>query len=62
MEKAMVKPGTSALFVLVRSATSDKVVKEINQYGGTVLQTSLCHEKETKLQNALIEATAEAAV
>ena len=46
-------PGTSALFVLVRSSTPDKVVEEIKKYGGTVLQTSLSHEQETKLQAAL---------
>jgi uncharacterized membrane protein len=50
------KPGTSALFVLVRSSTPDKVVEEIKKYGGTVLQTSLCHEEEAKLQAALDEA------
>ena len=50
------KPGTSALFVLVRTATPDKVVEEIKKYGGTVLQTSLCHENEAKLQAALDEA------
>ena len=50
------KPGTSALFVLVRSSTPDKVVEEIKKYGGTVLQTSLSHEKEEKLQAALDEA------
>lgn len=50
------KPNTSVLFVLVRKATPDKVVAEIKQYGGTVLQTSLSHEDETKLQAALDEA------
>ena len=52
------KPGTSALFVLVRSSTPDKVLQEIKKYGGTVLQTSLSHEQETKLQAALDEAKA----
>ena len=51
------QPGTSALFVLVRSSTPDKVVEEIKKYGGVVLQTSLSHEQETKLQAALDEAT-----
>ena len=54
------QPGTSALFVLVRKATPDKVVEEIKKYGGTVLQTSLSHEKEAKLQAALDEAKAAA--
>lgn len=50
------QPNTSVLFVLVRKATPDKVVEEIKQYGGTVLQTSLSHEDEAKLQAALDEA------
>lgn len=52
------QPGTSALFVLVRSSTPDKVLEEIKKYGGTVLHTSLSHEQETKLQAALDEAKA----
>ena len=46
---------TSVLFVLVRQSTPDKVLAEIKQYGGTVLQTSLSHEDEAKLQGALDE-------
>ena len=52
------KPGTSALFILVRKATPDKVVAEIKKYGGTVLHTSLSHDQEEKLQAALNEAKA----
>jgi uncharacterized membrane protein len=54
------KPGTSALFVLVRKVTPDKVLEEIKKYGGTVLHTTLSHEKETNLQAALDEAKAAA--
>ena len=50
------QPNTSVLFVLVRKATPDKVVEEIKKYGGTLLQTSLSHEDESKLQAALNEA------
>jgi len=46
-------PGTSALFVLVRKATPDKVLDEIRPYGGTVLTTSLTRDAEAKLQQAL---------
>ncbi len=46
-------PGTSALFVLVRKATLDKVLDELRGSGGKILQTSLSHEDETKLQAAL---------
>jgi len=47
------QPGTSALFVLVRKATPDKVLEELKGAGGKVLQTSLSHEEESKLQAAL---------
>jgi len=46
-------PSTSALFVLVRHATPDKVIAGIAAYGGTVLQSSLSHDDEGKLQAAL---------
>lgn len=50
------EPGHSALFILVRKATPDKVLEELKGYGGQVLQTSLTHEKEEKLQAALSSA------
>ena len=49
-------PGTSALFVLVRKATLDKVLEELQGTGGKVLKTSLSHDDEAKLQAALIAA------
>jgi uncharacterized membrane protein len=52
------KPGASALFVLVRKMTADKVLDELKGTGGKVLQTSLSHEDESKLQEALDAATA----
>lgn len=51
------QPGTSALFVLVRKATPDKVLEELRGAGGRIIQTSLSHEDETKLQAALDAAT-----
>lgn len=44
---------SSALFVLVRKATPDRVLEEMKGTGGKVLRTSLTHEDETKLQAAL---------
>lgn len=51
-------PNTSALFILVRSATADKVVPEVQKFGGTILQSSLSHEDEARLQAALNAAAA----
>jgi uncharacterized membrane protein len=50
---AAIQPGTSALFVLVRKVTADKVLEGLKGYGGTVLKTSLDHTKEAALQAAL---------
>ena len=50
---ATLQPNTSAIFMLVRRATPDKVIPELSQYGGTILQTSLPKETEEKLQDAL---------
>ncbi len=50
---AKLQPSTSALFLLVRSELTDKVLGEIKGTGGTILQTSLSHEDETRLQKAL---------
>jgi len=47
------KPGTAALCVLIRQMTPDKVVAEIQKFGGTVIKSNLCHEEEAKLQAAL---------
>jgi len=50
---ATLRPGCSALFVLVRKATPDKVIEEISPFGGTVLHTSLTKKDEESLQAAL---------
>ena len=50
---ATLQPNTSAIFMLVRRATPDKVIPELSQFGGTILQTSLPKETEEKLQQAL---------
>jgi uncharacterized membrane protein len=46
-------PGSAALIVLVTSSTPDKVLPEIRQYGGTVIQTSLDADSEARLREAL---------
>ncbi|HZR58905.1 MAG TPA: DUF1269 domain-containing protein [Terriglobales bacterium] len=45
--------GSSALFVLVRRSTPDKVLAEVSQYGGTVLHSTLPNDVEARLQSAL---------
>jgi uncharacterized membrane protein len=52
--------GSSALFVLVRRSTPDKVLPEIEPFKPRVLRTSLSREQEDKLRAAL-RTTAQAA-
>ncbi len=46
-------PDSSALFVLLRKVTLDKVVPDLGKYEGTVLKTSLSNEQEQELRSAL---------
>jgi uncharacterized membrane protein len=48
-----VKPGTSALFLVIEQVTPDKAIAALQQYGGTVIKTSLSDENTKKLQDAL---------
>src|SRR5262245_28170136 len=50
------KPDSAALCVLVRQMTADKVLEEIQKFGGTLIKTNLSHEDETKLRDALAAA------
>lgn len=53
------QPGTSAIFVLVRKATPDKVLEALGEFAGkgTVLKTSLTKDEESDLRK-VIEGTA----
>jgi uncharacterized membrane protein len=56
--RGMLKPGTSALFLMVEKVTPDKAVEAMSKYGGTVLKTSLSKQGEKELQDALHGGTA----
>ena len=47
------KPGSSALFVLVRKATPDKVLEQLKGFKGKVLKTSLSADREEELRKVL---------
>jgi uncharacterized membrane protein len=49
----MLKPGTSALFLVVEKVTPDKAVEGLRQFGGTVLKSSLSKDAEAQLEDAL---------
>ena len=49
------QPNTSALCVLVKEATPDKVMEKLRGFGGKILQTSLSKVDEEKLQKVLVD-------
>jgi uncharacterized membrane protein len=51
------QPGTSLLFVLAKEMTFDKVVEALKETGGMIVQTSLSHDDEARLQAAISSAT-----
>ncbi len=52
-----VQPGNSAVFLLIKKMTPDKVVDAIKGYHGTVIQTSLSSEEEERLRDAFSTGT-----
>jgi uncharacterized membrane protein len=50
---ANLKPGSSVLFALVRRSTPDRVLDELKGTGGKILRSSLAHEDEARLQQAI---------
>ncbi len=53
-----IEPGTSAIFVLIRKSTPDRVLADLSKFEGKVLRTSLSKEDEAKLQVALTKTPA----
>ncbi|MFD6926320.1 DUF1269 domain-containing protein [Streptomyces sp. NPDC059944] len=47
------RPGAAALFVLVKQAAGDKVIPQIAEFGGQLVQTSLSQEQEDALRDAV---------
>jgi uncharacterized membrane protein len=45
--------GSSALFLYVVEATTDRVIERLQPYGPTVLRTSLSHDAEDRLRAAM---------
>jgi uncharacterized membrane protein len=49
----MLKPGTSALFLIVEQMTTDKALDGLSTYGGKVIKSSLSKEAEAEIQKEL---------
>ena len=55
------KPGTSALFMVIDQDTPDKADAALSQYGWTVIRTSLSDEDTKRLEEALNQPASETA-
>lgn len=51
---AMVQPGDSAVFMFLQAPKMVSVLKQLRNYGGTLLHTSLSSEQEEILKDALV--------
>ena len=49
---ATIKPGGSALFLLIEKWTEDKALERLNKFNATIIRTSLTKEEEEKLKVA----------
>jgi uncharacterized membrane protein len=50
---AMVQPGDSAVYALLRSANPNVVAERFRGYGGTILSTTLSRDQQKKVENVL---------
>jgi uncharacterized membrane protein len=53
---ASIQPGQSALFLLIREATPDRVIEALKPHNPEVIHTSLSSEQEAKLKDAFGQA------
>jgi uncharacterized membrane protein len=53
---AAIPLGSSALFLLIHQVTPDRVIAEMKQFGGTIIQTNLGEADEAALQEAFAAA------
>ncbi|EBA09689.1 DUF1269 domain-containing protein [Sagittula stellata] len=52
----VLQPGQAALFMMVRTMASDKVIERLGEHGGRVLRTNLDTDAENHLRRAFDEA------
>jgi uncharacterized membrane protein len=56
--REQVKPGTSAVFILIEHATADRMVDALAHYGGTMIDTSLSNNELARFREAIRTPTA----
>jgi uncharacterized membrane protein len=50
---AMIQPGDSAIYAILRVGNPDIVADQFRGYGGTILRTTLSGEQQARVENAL---------
>jgi len=50
---AMIQPGDSAIYALLRTANPEAVANQFRGYGGTVLNTTLSRDQQSKVERVL---------
>lgn len=50
---AMIEPGDSAIYALLRTANPDIVADQFRGYGGTILSTTLSRDQQAKVEKVL---------
>lgn len=50
---ALIRPGTSSIFILLRSVESVSVLNRLRDYSSTILHTPLTEEQDSKLESLL---------
>jgi uncharacterized membrane protein len=50
---AMIQPGDSAIYALLRTANPDIVMDQFRGYGGTILSTTLSRDQQSKVEKVL---------
>jgi uncharacterized membrane protein len=50
---AMIQPGDSAIYALLRTANPEVVAERFRGYGGTILSTTLSRDQQKKLEDVL---------
>ena len=53
---AMIQPGDSAIYALVRTANPDLLLDQFRGYGGTILSTTLTRDQQAKVEQVLNKA------
>ena len=55
---ALIQPGDSAIYAILRTADPDIVADQFRGYGGTILRTTLSRDQQAKVENVLSKSAA----